>query len=261
MPFTKDKLTRIEKSEAEQQKSGWPMNFMATENWAALVNDQDWGVGIWKPGCTSFIGGFAGKPGQGGTNDDPTGYLSPSVEEIIDHNIEYEHRYFLIVGTLADIRKQVYDDPDGVRNPAPPVYTFAKDRQHWWYQNATDTGWPIKGELHVLLEKPDPQLIGPAGFWLAADAPKLRIEAAFKTQDKQATVFWKRFGDDGFAEARSTAFPINPDGQYHLSEIDLSGSPEYRGGITGLRFDPVGKGHEGDWVKVRRIGLHKPRTD
>ena len=261
-PFTSDKLTRIEKTEAEKQKGGWPwVSYQATEGWAALVNDQDWGVGIWKPDCTSFVGGFAGKPGQGGTNDDPTGYISPTLEEIIDHNITYEYRYILIVGTLTEIRKYVYDDPDGARYPGPPIYTFEKDRRHWWYQNATDTGWPIRGELHVLLDKPDSQLIGPSSFWLAADAPKLRIEAAFKTQGKQATVFWKRFGDDSFTDARSVQFPINPDGRYRLYEIDLSGSPEYRGGIIGLRFDPANSGTTGGWVKIRRICLYKPRAD
>jgi hypothetical protein len=121
-----------------------------------------------------------------------------------------------------------------------------------------DTGWPIRGELNVLLDKPDPQLIGPSGFWLAKDAPKLRIEAAFKTGQGQATVFWKRFDDDRFTGAKSLTFQIRPDGEYHVYEIDLSASPEYRGAITGLRLDPAEAGNKGDWVKIRSIAFDKP---
>ena len=40
-------------------------------------------------------------------------------------------------------------------------------------------------------------------------------------------------------------------------EIDLSKSPEYRGAITGLRFDPVDSGRAGDWVRVKSIGFVK----
>jgi len=34
-------------------------------------------------------------------------------------------------------------------------------------------------------------------------------------------------------------------------------SLEYRGTITGLQFDPVKTGREGEWVKVRSITFHK----
>lgn len=252
-PFTDAPLSRIEKSEEEKRKGGWPwVRYRATENWAALVNDQDWGVGIWEPGCTSFVGGFHGKPGQGGTHDDPTGYLSPMQDEVIDHNIDYDYRYVLIVGTLQEIRKHACDQP---RPAAAPVYRFEKDRRHWRYVHAVDTGWPIKGELHVLLEKPDPQLIGPPDFWQAKDAPKLRIEAAFKTRETQARVFWKRFDDDHFATAKSLPFAVKPDGEYRVYEIDLSASPEYRGVITGLRLDPIEAGSKDEWVKVRSISF------
>jgi hypothetical protein len=212
-PFTNDKLVRIEKSEEEKRKGGWPWSrWQATENWAALVNDSDWGIGIWEPGCTSFVGGFAGTPGKGGTNDGPTGYMSPMQNEIIDANIDYEYRYVLIVGTLDEIRRHVYEN---AQRPTPPTYRFEKDRQHWHYANATDAGWPIKGELHVLLEGNDPQLLGPDEFWLAKDAPKLRIEAAYRSKQTQAQVFWKRFDDDRFTAAKSVRFEIRPDAQFH----------------------------------------------
>jgi hypothetical protein len=253
-PFAKEALSRIQKPET--QKNFWPwQHYRATENWAAMVNDQDWGLGIWEPGCTSFVGGFYGQQGKGGTKDDSTGYISPTQDEIIDHNIAYEYRYVLIVGTLQEIREHVYKYAE---RPGPPAYHFEKDRQHWTYLNAADTGWPIKGELNVLLDRPEAQLIGPSGFWLAKDAPKLRIEAAFKTAGRQATIFWKRSDDDAFTGPKSMALQIKPDGQYQVYELDLSVSPEYRGAITGLRFDP-GDGAKGGWVKIKSISF--PKSD
>ncbi|HEX2973877.1 MAG TPA: hypothetical protein VHP11_16205 [Tepidisphaeraceae bacterium] len=252
-PFANEPLSRIEKSEEQKRKDNFPWaGWQATENWAALVNDNDWGLGIWHPGAYKFIGGFAGKPGQGGTHDDPTGYIAPLQEEIIDHNIEYAYQYVLILGSLQEIRQYVYQN---AQRPVPPAWRFEKDRQHWQYRDAIDTGWPIQGELHVLLEGQRPQLIGPAGFWLAKGAPKLRIEAACHTQRTQATVGWKRFDEDHFTPGKSVTFAIKPDGQYHTYEIDLSASPEYRGAITGLRLEPVPAGGKGEWIKIKSISF------
>lgn len=255
-PFTGDALTQIIKSEEEKRKGGWPwVRYQATESWAALVNDEDWGVGVWHPGCTSFVGGFHGRPGEGGTHDDPTGYISPVRNAIIDHNIAYEYRYVLIVGTLRQIREYVYEK---AQRPAPPTYRFKDDRQHWYYHHATDTGWPIKGELHVLLNGQHPQLIGPSCIWTASTAPKVWIEAACRTDRPQARLFWRRHDDDRFTAEKSIGFALKPDGEFHRYEIDLSASPEYRGAITGLRFDPVSAGDAKSWIKVRSISFTRP---
>ena len=60
-PFTGDDLYRIPKK--PNGKRGWDY-WLATENWAALVNDDNWGLGIYKPNNTLFIGGFAGNEGK-----------------------------------------------------------------------------------------------------------------------------------------------------------------------------------------------------
>jgi hypothetical protein len=254
-PFSGDKLRRIELSEEEKKQGApWAGPFLATESWAALVNDHDWGVGIWEPNCYLISGGFSGEPGKGGTLDGPTGYVCPSQLEVIDHNITYSYRYVLIVGTLDEIRKHVYDH---AKRPAPPEYRFTTDRQHWSYANATDKGWPIRGELHVLLDGKDPQLVGPAGFWQAKDAPTLRIEAACRLSEPQAQVFWKRHDDDKFTPNKSMSLALNPDGAYHTYEIALAQLPEYRGAITGVRFDPTPSGAKGDWLKIKAISFGK----
>ena len=66
-------LTRIEKPKLDP--GPW-VSWRATENWAALVDDSDRGLGIWQPECYDFSGGFAGVPGKGGPQDNPTGYIA-----------------------------------------------------------------------------------------------------------------------------------------------------------------------------------------
>lgn len=250
-PFTGEKLTLI------PPRFPW-VGWEATENWAALVDEQGFGIGVYEPGVYRMIGGFAGKPGQGGPKDGPTGYIAPLHAEILDWNIDYEYRYTLIVGDIDQIRKTVYGLAP---RPEPPLYVFEKDRQHWRYVNATDTGWPILGELNIRLEGDDPQLLGPAAFWQAKDAPVLTIRAAYHTGPARAVVFWSRHDAPGFSENRRMEFEVVPDGRMHTYRLDLSRSPEYRGIITGLRFDPAPSGKPGDWVRVRSIGFERTRSD
>jgi len=249
-PFTGGKLTRIVK----KTKGGFPWSrFNATECWTALVRDDGWGLGVWHAGRRLTLGGFAGKPGKGGPKDGPTGYISPLHSEIIDHNIQYDYSYTLILGSLEEIRKAVYDHS---KRPSPPNYVFKTDRQHWIYRNATDTGWPIKGELHISLDRRDPQLIGPVSFWQANDAPRLYIQTAFKTKATHATVLWRTHGQTGqdFGQ-NSIVFEIVGDGKYRTYVVDMKASSKYKGVITQIRLDPVPNGARGDIVKVRSIGF------
>jgi hypothetical protein len=249
-PFTGDKLTQI-----PRVRKPWD-RFEARECWTALVNDAGWGLGLWHPGRYGTLGGFAGKPGSGGPKDNPTGYISPLHSDILDHNIKYEYSYVLILDTLANIRKYVYKN---AKRPTPPNYVFKNDRQHWIYRNATDTGWPIKGQLHVKPGRSDPHMIGPISFWRAKDAPKLYITAAIKTKATHAHVMWRTGGPDGKGFGRNViAFEITGDGKYRTYVADLSASPNYKGAITRLRFDPVSRGAKGDYVKVRSIAFTRP---
>ncbi|MFZ4509124.1 MAG: hypothetical protein ACOYON_15660 [Fimbriimonas sp.] len=244
-PFENDLVSPI------PAKFPWT-RWQATENWAALVNDRNEGLGIWQPGVTTFLGGFAGDPGSGGAKDFPTGYIAPLHQEILDHNITYEYRYTLIVGSLDEIRRTVYAQP---RSSRLPRFRFARDRQHWWYWNAKDAGWPIRDELRVSLNEQNPQLLSPTGFWRAEAAPRLVIEAAFDTTQKDGRIFWARADAPGFSGERSLPLAVVGDGKFRKYTVDLSSSPEYRGAIVALRWDPVPGGEPGALVRIRSIGF------
>ena len=256
-PYTGDALTRFTKvwdGVLTEGTSPWS-EFESTENWAALLDDDDWGLGVWNPGVTHFLGGYfdAGN-GKHIPDDNSAGYIAPGRVETLDHNIQYEYNYVLVLGTLEEIRSYVYEHADKSRSTLPD-HGFEHDREHWHYGNARDAGWPIHGELHVLLEQTDPQIIGPSGFWHAKDAPRLFIKAACKTSDTRAQVYWKCVGDTSFSEEKSLGFQVNPDGEYHTYELDLSVSPHYRGAIAGLRFDPVRDGAPGDYITISFISF------
>jgi hypothetical protein len=242
-PFTGGPLSPI-------QNAGPPWaTWKGTENWAALVDDKGDGLGVVHPGVYSFTGGFHDKPGKGGPKDNPTGYISPIRQEILDHNIVYEYRYDLVLDSLDAIR--AYAVAQRVVDTRPD-YRFAKDRQHWTYADATDVGFPIEGHLRVHPGRQDPQMIGPEQHWSAEAMPKLHIRAAY-ARPARGEVFWLVDGEKGFSSERRAAFDAIPDGAFHTYEVDLAAIPNYRGTITGLRFDPVGSAVEGEEVKVEFI--------
>jgi len=262
-PFTGDTVNRIPK----RTGGGFPWTYwLGTENWAALVNDDDWGLGIYKPGNALFIGGFAGQEGRGGTHDSPTGYIAPLQTEILDHNITYGYSYALILGSLADIRG--YAVARG-RGGKLPDWRFEKDRQHWHYVIAvgsgksapTDEGWPIRGYIQLDLGKDGTTAISPPTLWKADDAPVAHIKAAFKTEQKKAIIAWTNHTANNprhkFDVEQRVEFDIVGDGRFRTYTVNLAAAPTYKGAMSYLVLKPVPKGEEGAWVKIERIRLGK----
>ena len=242
----------------QMENNGPPWtSWKATEHWAALLDNDNWGLGIYHPNLFSFIGGFHGKPDTGGPTDDPTGYIAPVRQEILDHNIVYDYDYVLILGSLEKIR--AYATTHRARDTRPD-YVFTHDRQHWTYVNASDAGWPLQGALRAHLDQNDPQMIGPEQWWSAVSVPKLTLRAAFHTHQKRAELFWSVLGKPGFAGERSVSFDVIPDGKVRFYTIDLAAKPTYSGTITGLRFDPVPAGEKGDFADIVSLSWRPAQT-
>ncbi|MBI1373783.1 MAG: hypothetical protein GC159_13750 [Phycisphaera sp.] len=250
-PFTNDALSRMTYTPTAQRP--WTMWF-ATENWAAQVDDHDWGLGVWNADCVRFGGGFSGRPGPGGPSDVNTGYIAPHRREILDHNIIQEYRYALILGKLDAIRGWVYEHAE---RKATPAWTFgeAHTRMGWTYHDATDAGWPIVDRLSVNLSGDDPQVISPHAFWRAEDAPKLTIDAAFNNGEATAVVYFDALDESVPLGECVVSFEIKPDGVRRRYVVDLSKHPRYRGGMVGLRIDPVSRGGEGRHVDIYAVTL------
>jgi hypothetical protein len=82
-------------------------NPVPSEQWMAFVNSDLWGVGIYSPLATRFLAGMFGKPG-GDAHSGSTSYIAPIRQEALNKTSVMEYDYYLIVGTLEQIRSAVY---------------------------------------------------------------------------------------------------------------------------------------------------------
>jgi len=248
-PYSAEALTEIPIKEKKPGVFPWS-RFHATESWAALVDQDGRGLGVWAPGVTKFLGGFHGAPGAGGPKEGPTGYLSPIHDDILDHNIEYEYAYQLILGDIDEIRAHVYEHTKG----PTAIFDFASDRQHWIYKNAHDSGWPIEESLHVALEQDKPALLSPENCWLASDYDTIEITAAFKTDEKVAHLQFKPFAPDA-SMPKAISFKVIPDGKERVYKIKLKGKPGYKGAIQQFILHPSKQGAPGNYIELRKVEL------
>ena len=247
-PFTNAPLVEIPKRPALGPNAQWS-TFSATEHWAALLDENDWGLGIIHPGAIRFLGGFYHPKGKANANDS-TGYISPIRKEILDYNIVFTYHYTLVLDSLPNIRRVAMDMKP---KSSHPDYRFQSDRQHWWFQNGTDHGNPIQGSLRLDLNHSDPQMIGPETDWPANEVPKLFIQAAYKSKNRTAELFWDTDNSMGFQPGNSLRFEIIPDQKFHTYELDLSKAPGYKGRIRQLRLDPIESGGPGEYVQIESI--------
>lgn len=247
-PYTNDEVTEIPIKEKGPGIFPWS-RFTATENWAALLDKNGHGLGVWNDGAAHFLGGFAGEPGAGGTKDNPTGYLTPIHKEVLDHNITYDYNYELIVGDIESIRKHVYDHTKGVQE----LFDFSKDRQHWIYYNTQDQGWPINEGLNFELNNPRTMAVSPEGCWNTTTYHTVKITAAFTGSETSASLGWNTYEDE-----RGTAnFEVIPDGVVREYVIPLTNAAHYKGSIKNWAvLLPEGNGKKLT-VNLRKVEIIK----
>jgi hypothetical protein len=245
-PFTQDTLSQVK----NDWRKSWPWTrFVGTERWAALVDDHDWGLGVFKDDGGEFHGGIYGD----GRSDDPkhgsTAYLAPIHLENFDYNIVYEHRTELMVGKLADIRKRFND----MATKTPPAWRFVENRQHWTLRSATDQGFPMNREWRIRFGVDQPRLQSSVQCWRAESAPAVDLEIACTGKGTSVRIFWQRLDDDKFNIEKSLVLLLKPDGKFHSYHLNLIASPEYRGLIIGLAIEPTGEPLQGDEMAIKSI--------
>jgi hypothetical protein len=79
----------------------------STEKWMAFVDDNGWGMGVYSPQATQFLAGRYGQAGKESTSPS-TGYIAPLRVEALMKNSVTEYEYYLVVGTLDEIRAKIY---------------------------------------------------------------------------------------------------------------------------------------------------------
>jgi hypothetical protein len=247
-PFTGAALTHIR----NDWRKGWPWTaFTATERWAALVDTNHWGLGVFKDDGGEFHGGIHGDKRSDNPKDGSTAYVAPIHREHFDHNIVYEHRTDFMVGRLEDIRRRF----NAMATQTPPAWRFTSHRQHWTLRQATDQGLPFQGEWRIRCGDPKPRLEGPTYCWRAEQAPSLELEIAFEGAATEARLFWKRLDTERYDATRRVAFALVPSDTFRTYRLDLAASPEYRGLLTSLAFEPLAEPQPGAQIAIRSIRL------
>jgi len=247
-PFAGGALVEVRNDHHEP----WPwVHFVATEGWAALVNDADSGIGVCAATVSEFHGGFSGQRGSGGEKSANTGYMSPIATEILDHQIVYEYSCRMVLGNLEQIRAEAAR----LMPKTLPAWTFDSSRRGWTYENGGDAGWPLAGRGLAVsatdVSRPA-RLVGPITFWRAEAASQvaLRVSSQAATTLK---LFWRgmptvavaKNSDWGPWKAQwwkpeySTDVKI-PAATRQWVTVKLAGLPGYSGGMTGLAIDVPG---------------------
>lgn len=196
-----------------------------TEPWIAATNNEGFGVGLFVPYNYQWTKAFFGDELKGDEFSGNSTYIANTRFEILDHNLTHEWDYELIVGNINDIRSHVYNQP---RLPATINYRFDVSRKGFYYTKATDTGWPVQNQLHVMVDNAkEGQIHSPVGFWRGRDNKTMYVRAAFQGQSDKYRLHWRQLADKDFygIDGRYVDFPITNDGQMRTYAIDLSGVP------------------------------------
>ncbi len=107
-PFTGGSLVEVEVKHLEDDFWGRYENGMVSESWMAFVNNDQWGMAVYTPICHNFLAGMAGQPG-GESDDGSTSYIAPIKKEKLLKNSVYEYDYYILVGSLEEMRKEIYE--------------------------------------------------------------------------------------------------------------------------------------------------------
>jgi hypothetical protein len=104
-PFTNDTISNLSVHNLKNGNWGYYSDVM--EHWMAFVDSTNWGMGVYNPRCTDFAAGMYSMPGKE-SKDDPTSYIAPLKKEVLNKNSVYEYDYYIIIGSLQEIREKVY---------------------------------------------------------------------------------------------------------------------------------------------------------
>ena len=247
-PFTGAPLTHV----TNDWRRPWPWTrFLATEGWAALVDDDGWGVGVFKADGLEFHGGLHGDARSDDPKHGSTAYVAPIHHEHFDHNLVYEHRTEFLVGRLEEIRRRF----NAMADRRPPVWRFQKDRQHWTVRDATDSGFPLPGAWTVRLGEREARLESGGRCWRAEEGPSMKLRIASTGGPTTARIYWKRLDDDRFAPERSVSLELPGDGKVRRQVVELGKSAGYTGLITGLAIESGTPSRPGQTLTLHSIEL------
>jgi hypothetical protein len=248
-PFSGRPLTEI-----GDTPSFWE-RWEGTEHWAACVNAQNFGLGVYNPPRLLFEGGLYGSPG-GGEWDNSTCYLGPKDVAAFGKRSTYYFEYYLTVGSLNEIRRDFYSLDR--RLPAGSVsgQTWGFDLDGNFEGWTTNTGVArasvASGALYGTATNNDPFLEGPIIGKSASSLKKVVVRLRNNTASRRAQLFFQTLASRSWNGWKSKAIAIQPNRDFTVYTFDMSSVPAWAGTITRLRLDPADTtGSFGiDWIRI-----------
>ena len=226
-PKTGGALTeRVSKNTGDRH---WPSEFMLyPENWVALLDDNDYGLGVYNPHTCGAVGGFAGgveRMGIGGAKDAQTGTVSPTTSVILDHNIVYTFNYSLIVGQVDEIRATALALDEKIDHR---YFDFPADRRNFYYVNTVDKGFGNQDCLDFDFDN-DVGLRSPFIFIPRGKCKKIILDAAFEGGEIEGVAGFRTYAETTTPDRKGTPcswesvpFKFVGDGERRFYEIDIS---------------------------------------
>lgn len=93
--------------EVARNVPGWPNEgARATEHWAAYVNDEDKGIGVFFPGTSDLTAYRFEGDGTQGPEGSACSYFSPLRTFAVTPGLEFEYDVYLTLGTVETIRER-----------------------------------------------------------------------------------------------------------------------------------------------------------
>ena len=104
-PFTKKEVQQL--TVINLSSGFWGIYNEVSENWMAFTDDSGWGMAVYNPICTKFLAGLSGVTGKE-SKDGSTSYIAPVKKEMLTKNCVYEYKYYILVGSLQEMRAMIY---------------------------------------------------------------------------------------------------------------------------------------------------------
>lgn len=146
------------------------------------------------------------------------------------------------------------------------LWGFSSNEEGWTGRNGTyavqssDNG----GQLTVNTVGSDPGIVSPNISLSAPSNNLLRMRVATFCSDRNATIYFKRFGSSTVYTGGTTYYSSG--GNWGTYEVNMSGNSNWTGTITQIRIDPAGSCGSStspgfiafDWIEITQIPTLSP---
>ncbi len=215
------------------------INDMVSENWMAFVDDKQWGMGVYTPISNNFLAGMAGTPG-GGALSGSTSYIAPIKKVEMNKNTVFEYDSWLVIGTLNQIRSEIYKLKGVQRNS----WEFTDDLEGW---NVDPTGGTVvhsEGKLTFTVAGENPSVDNLLKSWEPLDLRYFWLSIKNATAGDSGAFHF--YSNAGGSEVISYPLIAN-DTEFRDVLIDLDTIDFWTGDTTYNRFrlEPVSSNDPG----------------